>query len=247
MVKPLRRDLHTLSGVYALNALEADAERDRFERHLNRCQSCSSEVRGLRETTTRLGMAAARRPPPTLRSAVMAAVAQTRQVPAVATRARPERRPRWLPRLVTGAAAVGLAAAVTFGVLLINTQHRLNQAQARNQAIAAVLAAPDARVLTGTVASGGTAVVVVSEARHQLIISTAGLRPLPPGKVYQAWLIGPPRVRSAGLLPPAQRGRTLPVLASGLAPRDTFGLTVEPAGGTAKPTTSPIVLITLPA
>lgn len=141
---------------------------------------------------------------------------------------------------------MGLAAAITFGALLLNTQHQLNQARAQNQAIAAVLAAPDARVLTGAVSGGGTAIVVISETRHQLIVSTAGLRPLPSGEVYQAWLIGPPKIRSAGLLPPVQHGRTVPVLASGLAPRDTFGLTVEPAGGTAHPTHKPIVLISLP-
>jgi anti-sigma-K factor RskA len=34
-----------------------------------------------------------------------------------------------------------------------------------------------------------------------------------------------------------------PVLASGLLAGDKIGVTVEPAGGTAQPTTSPIVVI----
>ena len=41
-------------------------------------------------------------------------------------------------------AVVGVAAAVTLGVVQVSTQDRLNTVQAENQAIAAVLAAPDA-------------------------------------------------------------------------------------------------------
>jgi len=44
----LRQDLHTLTGAYALDALADGSELTRFSRHLNRCQSCASEVRGFR-------------------------------------------------------------------------------------------------------------------------------------------------------------------------------------------------------
>jgi hypothetical protein len=134
----LRRDLHTLTGVYALDALDTAAEVARFERHLNRCDSCTGEVRGFQETATRLGMAASRQPPPTLRTAVMADVARTRQLPAVddrARHARPVPRLTLLPRLATAGAAVFLAAAVALGVVLVNTQHHLSQTQSQlNQA-----------------------------------------------------------------------------------------------------------------
>src|SRR5262249_58692250 len=90
----LRSGQHTLTGVYALDALDTDAEVARFERHLTRCDSCTSEVRGFRETATRLAMAVTQEPPPTLRAAVMADVARTRQVPAADDRARhPPRAP----------------------------------------------------------------------------------------------------------------------------------------------------------
>jgi anti-sigma-K factor RskA len=110
-----------------------------------------------------------------------------------------------------------------------------------------VLAAPDARVLTQPTSAGGTASVVVSRAERELIVTTAGLHPLPAGKVYEAWLINPRQTRSAGLLPVPRGGRTRPVLATGLAPGDALGLTVEPAGGSAKPTTTPIVVMPLRA
>ena len=52
---------------------------------------------------------------------------------------------------------------------------------------------------------------------------------------------------SAGLLTRLADGTTVPVLASGLAAGDRIGVTVEPAGGTSKPTTSPVVLVPLPS
>ena len=63
---PLRRSQHTFTGVYALDALDTDADVARFERHMARCQSCTSEVRGFRVTAMRLGMAVSREPPPAL-------------------------------------------------------------------------------------------------------------------------------------------------------------------------------------
>ena len=59
----LRRDLHSLAGPYALDALDA-GERDRFERHMARCPRCQGEVRRMSQTATALAMAAAadRRP-----------------------------------------------------------------------------------------------------------------------------------------------------------------------------------------
>ena len=251
-MKLLRHDLHLLSGVYVLDAIDNDMERDRYQRHLARCQSCCAEVRGLREVTTGLAMAAALQPPPTLHGKVLAAVRQTRQLPPAAD-AQP--RPRWwrgrlsgwLPRLALAAATAGVVAAVVLAIILVGTQHRLGIAQAQNRAIARVLAAPDARVLTRSTSAGGTATVIVSPSERELIVTTAGLRSLPASKVYQAWLINPRRTRPAGLLPAPNGGRTRPLLATGLLPGDELGLTVEPAGGTTKPTTTPILVIPLRA
>ncbi len=247
MVRLPRRDPHTLTGVYALGVMD-DAERNRFERHLNRCQPCTREVRGLREVTARLAMAVALPTPPQLRERVLAAARTTSQLPAVMQRGeRGVTGSAWRLRLAAGAATVGVAAAVALGVAQVSTQHDLSQAQAQNRAIAAILAATDVRVLTASTSVGGAGTVVVSPARRDMIFVAAGLPALPAAKVYQLWLIGPPRIRSAGLLPAAQAGRTAPVLASGLNAGDKVGVTVEPAGGSAQPTTTPILVISLPA
>jgi len=63
------------------------------------------------------------------------------------------------------------------------------------------------------------------------------------------WFIGAGGARPAGLVPSAAApgAPTPPVLASGLASGDRVGVTVEPAGGTSRPPTTPIVVLTVPA
>jgi anti-sigma-K factor RskA len=248
----LRRDLHSLSGAYALDALEPGAERDRFTRHLSRCQSCASEVRGFREVATALAFATAAEPPAGLRDRVLAAAARTRQQPpevAGGSHARPRRtraRVPWVPWLSGVVATASIVVAVLFGFAQAHTQDELNQVRAENQAISLLLSAPEAKLLTHTVTNGGVATVVLAADRHELAVVTNGLPALPSGKVYQLWLIGKPAITSAGLLPPAKDGRTPPVLATGVVKGDTLGLTVEPAGGSAQPTTKPILALPLP-
>ena len=246
----LRQDTHLLSGAYALDALEAGAERDRFNRHLNRCQSCTSEVRGFREVATAMAFAAAAEPPPELRARVLEAAARTRQLPPeISTHARPRRTRAWVPWVpwLSGAiATASIVVAVLFGFAQAHTQQELNQARAENQAIALVLSAPRVRVLSHTTTAGGMATVVLAADRHQLVVITSGLPSLPTGKVYQLWLIGKTKIVSAGLLPAAKSGRTAGVLASGVVKGDTLGLTVEPAPGSAQPTTTPILALPLP-
>ena len=264
----LRNDLHTLTGVYALDALDTAREVARFERHLNRCDSCTGEVRGFRETATRLGLAASRQPPPALRAAVMADVARTRQVPAIDDRARHARPVRLtlLPRLATAAAAVGLAAAIALGVVLVNTQHQLGQAQhqlgqAQHQlsqakrrltaaqtqlaAINAVRTAADATLVTKATAIGGRVTLVKSASKHQIVVTATGLPPLKAGKVYQLWLIGHPpnKIRSEGLLAASHNGRTAPVLISGVLAGDTLGVSIQQAGGSIQPTLSTVIVL----
>ena len=246
----LRHDQHSLSGAYALDALEGGAERDRFIRHLSRCQSCASEVRGFREVSTALAFAAAAEPPPELRDRVLAAAARTRQLPPeIKTHARPRRTRSWAPWVpwISGVvAAASIVAAVLFGFAQVHTQHELNQAQAENQAISLLLSSPQVTLLSHSTTKGGVATVVLAAARHQLVVVTNDLPALPAGKVYQLWLINKQKTVSAGLLPPATSGRTAPVLASGVVKGDTLGLTVEPAPGSVKPTTTPILALPLP-
>ena len=246
----LRRDLHSLSGAYALDALDTEAERDRFTRHLSRCPSCAGEVRGFREVATAMAFAAAGEPPAGLRDQVLAAAARTRQLPPEVTdRARPRRARSWapwVPWLSGVVATASIVVAVLFGFAQAHTQDELDQIRAQNRAISLLLSSPQVTLISKSTTEGGVATVVLAAARHQLAVVTSGLPALPPGAVYQLWLIGKTQITSAGLLPPAQAGQTPPVLATGVVKGDTLGLTVEPAPGSAQPTTTPILALPLP-
>jgi anti-sigma-K factor RskA len=249
-----RHELHLLSGSYALDAL-TDDERSDFEKHLARCSSCAEEVRGLRETAARLAMATAVTPPPEMRARVLAAAPRTRQLPPpgrnplamAGGRSRLRRRP--LSRAGLTAGVLTLAAAVAFLVVTqFSTNQQLQQARASNSAIAAVLAAPDARIEALPAAKGGTATAVMSLREQEAVVTTAGLPALPGTRVYQLWVMtSAGAARSAGLLTITSSGSTAPALAGGVLPGDRLGITVEPAGGTPQPTTTPVVIMPVTA
>ena len=204
-------------------------------------------------TATALAMAVAAEPPPGLKQRVLAAAATTPQLPPLPSaaaagrrRGRHVTRSAWFPRLALGVAAAGVAAAVALAVVTVSTQDRLNTVQSQNQALAAVLAAPDAQIATGRSSTGGSATVVLSYAEQKMIFTSSGLPRLPNAKVYELWLLSTGSAVPAGLLPEPTDGKTAPVLASGLTSADKVGVTVEPAGGTSAPTTTPILVMTLP-
>jgi len=257
MMRLFGPDLHVLAGVYALDGIDDDAERSRFEHHLRRCQQCADEVREMSATATRLGFAATQAPPPQMRERVLAAAARTRQLPPVIDHARPAAEPRQrrahgrsrqarpLPRLAWGVVAASVVVIVVLATVLVRVQSDLNKSRAQQIAITRVIEAPDARAVTQRTSLGGTATVVYSHSRHALILTSAHLPPPPGGKVYELWLLGPPRVRAAGLLPATALGHTSPVIVKGFVPGDQLGMTVEPAGGTNRPTTTPILVMPL--
>jgi hypothetical protein len=248
-VKNMRDDLHVLTGSYVLDAI-SDGEREEFERHLQACPSCDAEVRGLRETAARLALARAATPPVRMEQRVLAATYQTRQLPPLAAShlqaPRPASWPRlssargraaWPRRLAVAAAAASVAAAVSLGVAQLSTQHQLDTVRASGAEIARVVTAPDAHVATARTGAGGSVTVVTSTALRESVVSATGMAALPAGRVYQVWVMSPAGARSAGLLTGTQ------LLASAVAPGDRIGITVEPAGGTTRPTTTPVAVL----
>ncbi|MQW76934.1 anti-sigma factor [Nocardioides sp. dk4132] len=76
----MSEDIHALSGAYAVDALD-DVERAHFERHLAGCEACQAEVDSLRDATALLASTTATPPPPALRDAVLAQIANVRPLP----------------------------------------------------------------------------------------------------------------------------------------------------------------------
>jgi hypothetical protein len=118
--------------------------------------------------------------------------------------------------------------------------------QAHNRAIATILNAPDATIMSAKAVKNGSATVVMSHRDHALVLTTAMLPALPAGHRYQVWLMGPRRIRPAGMLPVPHRGMTAPVVVSGVAPGDMVGLTVEPVSGSTVPSSAPVLMLVLP-
>ncbi|MFG2972920.1 anti-sigma factor domain-containing protein [Streptomyces sp. NPDC048331] len=247
-------DPHTLTGAYALDALEPD-ERAAVERHLADCVSCSQEVREFSETVTRLGLAVAAPPSAALRDEVMRRIATVRQDPP--STARTGRgghvRPRWRP-VSNWALAACLAGAVALGGVAVaqyeqaeDARQQAQRARIANDAVGAVLAAADARVATAPLRGGAVGTVVVSNSRNQAVFAASGLPAPPGGKVYQLWYNdGGGKMRPAGLMPGGAPA-TAALLDGPVDTASGMGVTVEPAGGSPQPTSAPVALLSFPA
>jgi anti-sigma-K factor RskA len=253
-----RSDLHTLAGAYAMDGVP-QPDRAAFARHLASCEPCRLVVRGLREATAALAAATAVQPPAAFREAALRAAGQTRQLPPAAAAPPPpwralRRQGRghhgWRPRLgvaLAGAVACVLAvAAVVAGISAYGMHSRLDQDQSHDHAVAMVLGAPDARMMSAPVATGGSATVVMSHRQRALVFTAADLRVLPSSESYELWLMGPAGNKPAGMVNVSGSGKMAgPMVVSGLSAGDSVGLTVEPAGGSPQPTSPPVVLIVL--
>jgi anti-sigma-K factor RskA len=221
-MKLARDEMHVLTGSYALDAL-VPQETDAFERHLQHCGPCEAEVRGLRETAARLALAKARRPPARLQQRVLAAAYRTRQLPPLPSPHPAQVRRRW-PRPVPVLAAAAGVAALVLGMTQLATAHR-----------------PDVSVQTARTGAGGAVTLIVTRSDQDALLTAARLPAPPDDRVYQVWVIGPAGTRSAGFL--SGTGLAL----TGVRAGERVAVTVEPAGGTSQPTTTPIVLVPVPA
>ncbi|MGW1517874.1 anti-sigma factor [Streptomyces sp. NPDC002287] len=243
-------DAHTLVAAYALGALE-DGEREDFDAHLQSCEACRQEAAEFESTAARLAAAVSQPPPAAAKAQVMAAIDGVRQLP-----------PRIPPptaktasggmlrrRAVPLALAAGVAAAALGGIAVWQTQNgqdleqRTRQARQQLDEISAVLAAPDARTVHGRAANGALTTVVASDRRNKAVFTAAGLPAPAAGKTYQLWLDHHGTMRPAGFI---DHDGTV-VLTGNPAGAAAVGLTLEPAGGSPRPTTEPLLLMTLPA
>ncbi len=225
-------DVHTLTGPYVLDALPDD-ERARFEQHLAECTFCSTEVAELREAAMTLATQVATPPPPALKTNVMAAIEEVRQLPPLvpATSGSVVRR-RFSSRSLLALAAAALAVATAGGIAIDQYRDKTSAIQA-NDRIAAVLAEPDARTVHGAVTGGGEATVVMSSRADAAVVVLRDLPKLPANRTWQLWLIDRSQTaHSVGLA----AGDLTKVVNGSVTGKIAFGLTIEPTGGSPKPT-----------
>lgn len=241
-------DIHSLSGAYAVDAVD-DVERAGFEAHLAECSQCETEVASLMAAAAQLSSITFSAPPPSLRESVLRDITSVRPIPPVviATSAPTSLHSKRSERAARGRSAplrqwlVGVAAAAVLATGGIVWQPwSTDESTVQLTAMEQVLQAKDAQSFEEKV-GGATATVVRSPSMKKAVIVTANMPDAPEGKVYELWLQQGTEMVRAGLMP---AGRANTVLLDGdAATAQAVGITVEPAGGSDKPTTAPVAVI----
>ncbi|MFL6079417.1 MAG: anti-sigma factor domain-containing protein [Ornithinibacter sp.] len=150
-------------------------------------------------------------------------------------RHRRHRRTAWL-------AAAAAAAVIAVGGLVWSPW---SDDPAPPSPLAQVTTAVDAQRVSSS-RGGVTTEVVYSKQLGKAAISVKGLPPAPSGKTYQLWYVGAGgTITSAGLFTVDDDGSGQAVLAGQAEPTDKVAVSVEPAGGSAQPTTDPLVVLPL--
>jgi anti-sigma-K factor RskA len=87
---------------------------------------------------------------------------------------------------------------------------------------------------------------VVSRRLNKGIFVAFNMPPTPSNKAYQAWAIGTGNPRSIGLLTNGGGDSTVPLVLNTLANTTKIAVTLEPASGSAQPTSDLLMLFNLP-
>ncbi|MEU2155849.1 anti-sigma factor [Streptomyces sp. NPDC019396] len=242
---------HTLTGAYALDALPHD-EHGAVEVHLAHCAPCRDEVAGFSATASRLAAAVNTPAPRAMRDSVMRGIDSVRQmpprVPATGQRITSvfSRMRRTGPLLV----AASLAATVTLAGVAAwqhqqnsDSQRQAQQVAGQLEDLTSVLSAPDARTVQGRTTNGAATSVIASRQFGKAVFVGANLPRPAIGKTYQLWYAEQGTMHPAGLL---ERDGAV-AIEGDLTNATAIGLTLEPDGGSLQPTTTPLMLLKLPA
>ncbi len=153
-------------------------------------------------------------------------------------------RTRWFTRPVAVLTAAAAAAALFFGGALVGQSLGSTPAPEVQQAsaLAQITSASDAQRASAAVTDGGTATLVWSLELGKSAILVDGLGALPADKTYELWYMRGDAAHPAGTMD-ASGTVTWRVLEGTMQAGDTVGITVEPAGGSSQPTTTPLVAI----
>jgi anti-sigma-K factor RskA len=229
---------------YAIGALDED-ELVQVARHLPTCERCRVELAAFWQTADHLALALPlRSPSPDLRARILSRVEASKPAPAPVPLVKPQpKRPGWrepFDRLFAnrlGTLAGGLALAVVLvlafsNLLMWQRVMELQKAAApagnmRLVGLTGTTNAPDAH---------GYMMVFKSETYGALVVEDAPA--LNPGYQYQLWLIKDGKRTSGGVFSVDNHGYGTLEVTSALPLEDypSFGITIEPAGGSPGPT-----------
>ncbi len=218
---------------YVLGLLAPEASQ-RVASHLAECPRCASEHRAYMETTAALALAAPPvTPRPQVKEALMARLSQQATSPTSRIRS-------WFVRLLAPSPRWALAGLALVTLLLFFSNltlwsrlQRLERAQktAPFQVV----------VLQGTERlPQAEGVLLFEPSNHYAVLVVRNLPPPEAGRAYQLWLIRPDGQRVSGaVFSVAPSSPWVTVIVESPEPLDrfpAFGITLEPSGGSPRPT-----------
>lgn len=232
-------DIHALAGAYALNALPPD-EQAFFERHLAACDACRLEVAELQETAARLAAGVATAPPASLRDRVLAAADLTRQLPPEAPAAAPAPSTSTWQKLrqralVPVAASLALVVFALSGVV-IDLNSRLEQARSQPASVVSILGAADLETVELDLGAAAPGRFLYSASQDRGVIVADGIADPGARETYELWLIHDGRPVPAGLFRPGDGGAAIAEVEAPVRGAELVAVTIEPAGGSERPT-----------
>jgi anti-sigma factor RsiW len=258
-------ELQDLIPAYVLGAAD-EADRALVEAHLPRCPNCRQLVKDYGPVVDLLPFAAKQvEPRAEQRYRILAAtmgspapVSPIRNAPGIRTKSPVPSRSSRLSSLFSNIfrspafSAVALVLVLAFGIWNVMLQNQLLQQAAetrqmvaeldRQRAFLTTLAYSESapRRLWGTeIASQAVGRLFGGPDEFTFVMVTYDLPKLPPGKVYQLWLIDPTGNRTNGgtfTVDDEGRGWLISHAPQGLGNYKTMGVTIEPDGGSPGPT-----------
>jgi anti-sigma-K factor RskA len=227
--------VNELLAAYALDCLD-EGEKEEVTRHLAQCVQCRAELGAYQEVAALLPFGGELvEPPPDLKARLMAQVqSQSRPNPPVSAS------PGWIDRLLHWSrqsaplwGTLSLALVIFLGISTLLLWRQVRQMQAAQP--------PQMQFvrMTGTQAApSAEGVIVISVDGDHGTLVVDKLPPLQAGKQYQLWLIDGGKRTNGGVFSVDQDGYGSLWVSSPrpLVSYGSFGVTIEPHGGSPGPT-----------
>jgi anti-sigma-K factor RskA len=235
-----RERFEALKDAFVLGAL-TEEERREFEEYLSSHPERQAEIDELGTVAGLLALSPPEHdPPPELRRRIMGVVEAEADRPRMQSRS-------WLAGLRESLGVRGLALGAAAAMLVIGLfswnlilQREIQDLQGRVQSLQNQSQGPQMVELAGTGTEEGARAGVVTLEGDRAVLVVENMPPLPEGKTYQIWVIEDDVPKPSGLFKP-KRGSVAAIVEHPVGGGDIIAVTVEPEGGSLKPTSEPML------